>query len=164
MCRYLLGFALLAMAAAMTIGRSDVSAQTPTLPPTAVPFNPSMGDLMNTLVQPRHAKLGLIGREQNWVLAAYEHHQLKDALTHIGQWRPRFRNMSVPELVETMTGEPLKALDEAIQAHDSGKFNDAFGRLTAGCNACHTALGHAFVVIQPPDQSYFANQAFRAVK
>src|SRR4051812_31984244 len=71
--------------------------------PIAAPFNPSMGDLMNTLVQPRHAKLGLIGREQNWVLAAYEIHQLKDALTNIGKWRPRFRNMSVPELMDTMT-------------------------------------------------------------
>jgi hypothetical protein len=41
------------------------------------------GDLMNTLVQPRHAKLGLIGREQNWTLAAYESHQHKDALSNI---------------------------------------------------------------------------------
>jgi hypothetical protein len=98
------------------------------------------------------------------VLAAYEHHQLKDALINISKWRPRFRNMSVPELVETMTGEPLKALDEAIQAHDSSKFTEAFGRLTAGCNACHTALGHAFVVIQTPDQSSFTNQVFRVAK
>jgi hypothetical protein len=163
MYRYLLGLAIV-LVAAMHFSRSDLGAQTPPPPAGAVPFNPSMGDLMNTLVQPRHAKLGLIGHEQNWVLAAYEHHQLKDALINISKWRPRFRNMSVPELVETMTGEPLKALDEAIQAHDSGKFTEAFGRLTAGCNACHTALGHAFVIIQPPEQSYFANQVFRVVK
>jgi hypothetical protein len=88
------------------------------LPPLASPFNPSFGDLMNTLVQPRHAKLGLIGREQNWALAAYEIHQLKAALTNIGIWRPRFRDQSVSELMEAMTGEPIRALETAVQAGD----------------------------------------------
>jgi len=35
---------------------------------------------MNMLVQPRHAKLGIAGREQNWPLAAYGVHELKNAL------------------------------------------------------------------------------------
>jgi hypothetical protein len=71
---------------------------------------------MNTLVQPRHAKLGLIGREQNWTRAAYESHQLKHALSNIAKRRPRFANQSVPDLMESMTGDATKALDEAIQA------------------------------------------------
>ena len=151
--------------AAIQCGSSVANAQTPAPPQPASPaFNPSFGDLMNTLVQPRHAKLGLIGREQNWVLAGYEIHQLKDALANIAKWRPRFRNMSVPELMDTMTGEPVKAIEQAIQARDAGQFNEAYGRLTAGCNACHAALNHAFIVIQAPDQSYFANQVFRDVK
>lgn len=54
--------------AAITKVRCGADAQTPR--PLAAPFNPSFGDLMNTLVQPRHAKLGLIGKEQNWTLAA----------------------------------------------------------------------------------------------
>jgi hypothetical protein len=162
MRRCLLSCAVLLAIAICSFGGTIIRAQTPAPAPAAVPFNPSMGDLMNTLVQPRHAKLGLIGREKNWVLAAYELHQIKDALTHISQWKPRFRNMPVPELVETMTGEPIKALEQAIQAKDSGKFSEAFDRLTARCNACHAALGHPFVEIQSPDQSYFANQVFRA--
>jgi hypothetical protein len=163
MRRYLLVFAMMTGAASFFAQFSSV-AQTPASAPVAVPFNPSMGDLMNTLVQPRHAKLGLIGREQNWVLAAYELHQLKVALTNVSKWRPRFRNMPIAELVETMTGEATKSLDQAIQAMDSARFTEAFDRLTAGCNACHTALGHAFVVIQAPDQSFFANQVFRTAK
>ena len=111
---------------------------------------------MNTLVQPRHAKLGLIGREQNWELAAYEIHQLKVALTNIGIWRPRFRDQSVSELMEAMTGEPIHSLEAAVQAGDSGRFAKVYDRLTEGCNSCHTALGHGYVVIQVPDQSYFA--------
>jgi hypothetical protein len=163
MLKYVLAFIIL-MAVAAHFVPSGVGAQTISLPPLASPFNPSFGDLMDTLVQPRHAKLGLIGREQNWVLAAYEIHQLKAALTNIGIWRPRFRDQSVSELIEAMTGEPIQALEAAVKAGDAGQFAEAYGRLTEGCNGCHTALGHGYVVIQVPDRSYFANQAFRAAR
>jgi len=163
MLRYVFAFVIL-IAAAGHFVLSTVDAQTPSLPPLASPFNPSFGDLMNTLVQPRHAKLGLIGREQNWALAAYEIHQLKAALTNIGIWRPRFREQSVSELMEAMTGEAIRSLEAAVQVGDSGQFAQAYDRLTAGCNTCHTALGHGYVVIQAPDQSNFANQVFRAVR
>jgi hypothetical protein len=158
MLKYLLAVVVVSTAA-IGIMLSGAVAQTP--PPLAAPFNPSFGDLMNTLVQPRHAKLGLIGREQNWTLAAYESHQLKDALSNIAKWRPRFANQSVPDLMESMTGDAIKALDEAIQAGDARQFAQAYSRLTNGCNACHTALNHAYVVIKLPDQSAFENQDFR---
>jgi hypothetical protein len=163
MFKYVLAFVILVAAMAHFVS-SGVDAQTPGPPPLASPFNPSFGDLMNTLVQPRHAKLGLIGREQNWALAAYEIHQLKAALMNIAVWRPRFGNHSVPELMEAMASEPIQALEAAVQARDSGQFAKAYDRLTEGCNGCHTALGHGYVVIQVPDQSYFANQVFRAVR
>jgi hypothetical protein len=163
MLRYVFASVIL-IAGAGYIVSSKVDAQTPSLPPLASPFNPSFGDLMNTLVQPRHAKLGLIGREQNWVLAAYEIHQLKAALTNIGIWRPRFRDQAVSELMEAMTGEPIRSLEAAVQGGDSGQFARAYDRLTEGCNSCHTTLGHSYVIIQVPDQSYFANQVFRAAR
>jgi len=161
--KYLLASVILA-ATVSHFATSRGEAQTPPPPEGAAPFNPSFGDLMNTLVQPRHAKLGLIGREQNWTLAAYEIHQLKDALMNIGKWRPRFRNMSVPDLMATLTGEPIKALEEAVQAEDPRRFAAAYDRMTQACNACHATLGHGYIVIQTPDQSYFANQVFRPVK
>ncbi len=150
---------LIALAVAVETVMSGALAQTP--PPLAAPFNPSFGDLMNTLVQPRHAKLGLIGRAQNWTLSAYESHQLKDALSNIAKWRPRFRDQSVQDLIASMTGDAIKALDEAIQAGDADKFTQAYSRLTDGCNGCHAALNHPYVVIKVPDQSAFQNQDFR---
>jgi hypothetical protein len=50
-----------------------VAAQTPRegqAPPPA--YLPGLGDLMTTIVQPRHVKLALAGRGKNWVHAAYE--------------------------------------------------------------------------------------------
>jgi hypothetical protein len=158
MVKYLLAM-LVVWSAAIDLLATGAVAQGP--PPLAAPFNPSFGDLMNTLVQPRHAKLGLIGREQNWTLAAYESHQLKDALSSIAKLRPRFRNQSVSDLMESMTGDAIKALDEAIQAGDARQFSQAYSRLTDGCNGCHAALNHAYVVIKVPDQSAFLNQDFR---
>jgi len=133
---------------------------TPTAPPPVQkPF--SFGDLMDTLVQPRHVKLALAGRAQNWGLAAYALHQIKDALSYVAITHPRFRNQSVPELMEAMTGEPLQALDQAIKANDAQQFTAAYGRLTAGCNACHAALGQP-VVIKVPEASVFPDQDFEA--
>lgn len=152
------------LAAVIQLRPSVVGAQIPTPLPAAPAFNPSFGDLMNTLVQPRHAKLGLTAREQNWPLAAYAIHQLKDALLNISRWRPRFRNMSVPELMDATTGESIKAIEQAIAAHDVSQFSDAYARLTEGCNSCHAALNHAYIVIQLPEQSTFVNQKFRAEK
>jgi hypothetical protein len=130
----------------------------------APPFNQGFADLMNTLVQPRHAKLGLSAREQNWALARYAAHELKDSLANIARWRPRFREQSVPDMMEATTGEPIKAVEAAIEARDLGKFNAAYARLTEGCNSCHVALNHEFIVIKEPDRALFGNQDFRPAK
>ena len=55
-------------------------AQQPAAPPlanAAVPYVMTMGDLMNTLIQPRHSKLGLAGQAENWPLAKYALEQLR---------------------------------------------------------------------------------------
>jgi len=119
---------------------------------------------MNTLVQPRHAKLGLSARDQNWSLARYAAHELKDSLANIARWRPQFRNQSVADMMEATTGESIKAVEQAIETRNLAQFNAAYARLTEGCNSCHAALNHEFIVIKEPDRSYFANQEFRPAK
>jgi len=147
----------------INFGPSPAKSQTPSqaTPPA---FSPGFADLMNTLVQPRHAKLGLSAREQNWALARYAAHELKASLANIARWRPRFREQSVPDMMEATTGEPIKAIEAAIEARDHGKFNAAYARLTEGCNSCHAALNHEFIVIKEPDRSLFGNQDFRQAK
>src|SRR5262245_44743035 len=103
--------------AADLFGPPRVKAQTAAPAPAAAPpFNPGFADLMNTLVQPRHAKLELSAREQNWALARYAAHELKDSLARIARWRPRFREQSVPDMMGATTDEPIKAIEAAIEA------------------------------------------------
>jgi hypothetical protein len=135
----------------------------PALPAPAVPAVPypmTLGDLMNTLVQPRHAKLGLAGEARNWPLAGYAVIEIRQAFAGIAKALPKFRGYPVGELADAALGQPLNALQDAIRLQDPQKFAVAYGQLTAGCNACHAALFHPFVVIKPPDAPAFPDQKF----
>jgi len=125
-----------------------------------VPYAMTMGDMMNTLIQPRHAKLGLAGRAQNWPLAGYAVAEMRQAFAGIVKAQPRFAGLPVGELVDAALGQPLNAVDAAIKEQDPKRFAAAYDQLTAGCNACHSAVEHPFVFIKTPDASAFPNQDF----
>jgi hypothetical protein len=131
--------------------------QSPSAPPSYVL---TMGDMMNTLVQPRHAKLGLAGRAQNWALAGYALVEIRQAFAGITKAQPRFGGLPVGELVDAALTAPLNAVEAAIKQQDPQKFAAAYDQLSQGCNACHSAVGHPFVVIKTPDASAFPNQDF----
>jgi len=156
----------IALAAASAAIAAMAAAQTP---PTrggpassALNYVPGVGDLMDLLVQPRHAKLGLALKAGNWELAAYAHKELAQAFRTVATVQPKFRNLTVAEMIESMTGEAMRGLDDAIRARDQKRAATAFADLTDGCNSCHTALDHAFVVIKVPQASSFPNQEFNA--
>jgi hypothetical protein len=140
---------------------------TQTLPPqpgaasaVPAPYTMTMGDMMNTLVQPRHAKLGLAGQAQNWPLAAYALAEIRQAFAGIVKAQPQFDGLPVADLVKAAVSGPLDAVAAAIKAQDVQQFRAAFDQLTQGCNACHAAVDHPFVVIKTPDASAFPNQDF----
>jgi len=128
--------------------------------PPAAPYAMTMGDLMNTLVQPRHAKLGLAGQAHNWPLAGYALVEIRQAFAGIAKAIPKFRGYPVAELADAALSQSESALQGAIKLQDPQKFAAAYDQLTQGCNACHATLFHSFVVIKAPDASAFPNQKF----
>ena len=128
------------------------------LPPQQ--FNPQMAALMNLLIQPRHAKLGLAGKAENWALAAYEFNELKGGLVVVGKEVPRYKGLPVADLFDAAMKQIFPVMDFAIKAGDARQFNDSYGKITTGCNNCHTTVGSAFIVIKAPDVSNFPNQEF----
>lgn len=124
----------------------------------------ALGDLMTSLVQPRHIKLGVAGTEQNWPYAAYELDQLRATLADVAEILPQYRNLSIPDMIASTVNEPLIALDRAIQDKDTNQFTAAYGKLTASCNVCHQAYDRAVIVIQQPIGSVFLDQNFRPAK
>ena len=113
-----------------------------------MPYAMTMGDMMNTLVQPRHAKLGLAGRIENWPLAAYALVEIRQVFAGIEKAQPRFRGLPVAELADAALGQPMNALEAAIKQQDVKKFAAAYEQFTQGCNGCHQAVDHPFVVIK----------------
>jgi hypothetical protein len=121
----------------------------------------ALGDLMTALVQPRHIKLGLAGNEKNWLYAAYELDQLRETLADVAEILPKYRDLSIPDMIDSTVKTPLAALSAAIQAKDGNQFTVAYGQLTAACNTCHRSYDRAEIVIQSPTVTEFSDQDFR---
>src|SRR5712692_6085210 len=157
---------LIAFAAFATVmGSSDQAfAQSQFGDPNAepAPFNPQMSALMSMLIQPRHAKLGLAGKAENWPLAGYALKELRQGFLVISRAVPRWKGLPVPDLFDAAMTQPIALLDFAIKANEPRQFGEAYGKLTAGCNACHATTDHPFVVIKAPDSAAaFPNQDFQ---
>jgi hypothetical protein len=124
--------------------------------PAAEPNFTGLGEIM-ALQQMRHIKLWFAGSADNWALADYEIGELdegfEDATKLLGG-----------AIVRQHVGEPMSELKKSIDSKDSAAFTIAFDRLSAGCNACHHALDHGFIVIQRPRLSPYSDQDFAAQK
>jgi hypothetical protein len=121
----------------------------------------ALGDLMTAFVQPRHIKLGLAGSERNWPYASYELDQLRETFADVAEILPKYRDLSIPDMITSTVKEPLAALNRAIQAKDGNQFSAAYGQLTASCNACHQSYDRAAIVIRLPTVGAFPDQDFR---
>lgn len=159
-CCLFRGLVALLLAVPATGSAAAQPAPAPSAAPAAAPYAMTLGDMMNTLIQPRHAKLGLAGKAQNWALAQYALVEIRQGFAGIVKAQPKFRGLPVGELVNAALGQPMDAVDTAIKAQDPQQFATAYAQLTAGCNACHNAADHPYVVIKTPDASAFPNQDF----
>ena len=161
------GVSLALLAGATTVAALNLAnAQAPAGPAAAAPpaYQPSFGDLMTIMIQPRHTKLGLAGQEKNWTYAAYEFRELQSAFERMARTIPTYRSMNVADLVNATTKAPMEDVAAAIKSGDAAKFTEAYAQLTATCNACHQSTDHSAVVIQVPKASTYADQDFRRLK
>src|SRR5712692_1402771 len=118
---------LIAFAAFATVmGSSDQAfAQSQFGDPNAepAPFNPQMSALMSMLIQPRHAKLGLAGKAQNWPLAGYTLKELRQGFVVASRAIPRWKGLPVGELFDAAVMPSLTLLDFAIKTNEPRQFN-----------------------------------------
>ncbi len=120
------------------------------------PISPVSANIM-ALQQMRHIKLWFAGHAGNWPLADYEVGELKEGFDDVSQ-------LLGGDIVDQHVGAPLAALQKAIDGKDSAAFAAAFDNLSAGCNACHHALDHGFIVIGRPASLPYSDQSFTPPK
>lgn len=122
----------------------------------ALAYKPGFGDLMGG-IQVHHNKLWFAGQNQNWKLAEFEVHEIRESIEdiqayHAGREKAKPIGMILP---------PLDSMDNAIHNEDISAFNRSYTLLTGTCNNCHRTVGHEFVVVKIPDAPPFSNQEFK---
>jgi len=122
-------------------------------------FTPGLHTLMVDLGI-RHASLWFAGDAENWPLADYMVHELEELVEDIEELHPVYREVQVAALLGEMTHPAVEALEDAVEEEDRAAFVEAYDRLTAACNACHTASDRAALVIQRPTAPPLTNLRF----
>jgi hypothetical protein len=136
------------MLAALTANAQDQPKQ----PAPQTASNPGLGEIM-ALQQMRHSKLWFAGRASNWPLADYEIGELNEGFDDVNR-------LLGGDTVQKAVGVQMTALEKIVDAKDRAAFAAAFDQLTAGCNSCHRALDHGFIVIRRPTLQPYGNQSF----
>jgi hypothetical protein len=144
-------------AAILTIGivtsRSMAAGAEATPSSQAAQYLPSISDLMIATIQPRHERLWRAAQDKNWDFAAYELGNLHGAFERLGRAHPTTHDISFPDMIGSVTGQPFKELNSAIQSKDRAAFSKAYADLTDACNSCHQALNHGAVEIVVPSRT-----------
>jgi hypothetical protein len=123
-------------------------------------YEPGLGDQMHTL-QLRHAKLWFAGAAGNWELAAFEIHEIEENLERIARWHHDNETIPMGPAIKVHMQPGQYAVEQSVARKNAGEFSAAFDRLTQGCNACHRATEHGFIVIQRPTSEPVSNQAWK---
>jgi hypothetical protein len=121
--------------------------------PHSAEYLPSLSDMMIATIQPRHERLWRAQQAGNWDFAAYELGNLKGAFARLGRAHPLQGDVSLPDMIASVTEQPFKALSSAIESKDGTAFATGYADLTDACNSCHQALNHGVVEIRVPDQT-----------
>ena len=153
-----------AIALGVAVACAAVAAEDHPSPPVLTPYVPSTSDMMIATIQPRHERLWQAAQAHDWAFAAYELGNLRGAFQRIGQAHPTIERNSLPDMIASVTDQPLADLKAAIQSRDETAFAKAYAGLTDGCNSCHQALNHEVVVIGVPAGTSTSDQAFTATK
>ena len=115
-------------------------------------YRPELGEQMLG-IQIRHARLWFAGEAQNWLLAAFELQELKEAFDAVVEQNPEhaiFQPQRLADILPAMTNAPVKSLRDAIDHGSKAEFEKAFDGLSAACTGCHHAAGNDFLVIERP--------------
>jgi hypothetical protein len=122
-------------------------------------YHPELGEQMLT-IQIRHARLWFAGAAQNWVLAAFELQEIKEAFDAVVEQNPEhaiFQPQRLADILPAMTKAPMLALRDAVDHGNKAEFEKTFDALSAACTGCHRTAGVDFLVIERPKSPLLDN-------
>jgi len=122
-------------------------------------YTPGFGEFMSA-IQVHHDKLWFAGSNQNWKLAAFEVHEIKESLQDLQKYQSdKPESNSLP-----MIYPALDSVYMTIRSENLNAFRSNFAALTNTCNSCHKTVNYEFNNVKIPDNPPFDNQVFKPVK
>ena len=115
-------------------------------------YHPELGEQMLG-IQIRHARLWFAGQAQNWLLAAFELQEIKEAFDAVVEQNPDhaiFQPQRLADILPALTKAPVTAVRDAIDHGSKAEFDKAYDGLSAACTGCHRVAGNDFLIIQRP--------------
>jgi hypothetical protein len=119
-------------------------------------YKPGLGEFMSN-IQLHHAKLWFAGINQNWELADFEIHEIKESLEDIQKYQSGREETKMISIIYP----PLDSVKSAIENKNLKSFKSSFTLLTNTCNSCHQAAKFEFNKVTIPDSPPFSNQGFK---
>src|SRR4051812_50196316 len=116
-CRgYMISAVVLFVGAAVTlaVGNWSGAAVAP-----ATEYQPSISDLMLSIIQPRHRNLWLARQANNWDFVAYEAGNLRGAFGRVGRTFPMLDDIPLQAMITSVTEPPLQEVAAAARARDA---------------------------------------------
>jgi hypothetical protein len=120
------------------------------------PYKPGFGEFMSN-IQVHHAKLWFAGINQNWELADFEIHEIKESLEDIQKYQSEREEAKAIPIIYP----PLDSIQTSIDKKNLNSFKSSFATLTNTCNSCHKAVKFEFNKVKIPDSPPFSNQEFK---
>jgi hypothetical protein len=122
-------------------------------------YKPGFGEFMSS-IQVHHNKRWFAGTNDNWKLADFEAHEIRETLENIQNFNKERREaMSIG-----MITPALDSVMNAIKQQNRRLFKTKFVLLTSSCNNCHKATEHEFNVVIIPTNPPYSNQSFQPVR
>jgi hypothetical protein len=109
---------------------------------------PHFGEEMERIGR-RFERLGRAGVVRRWELARYELHEIEEGVEALGGATPPedLVGADLHGLAEGFVARALPTLDSALASRDTAAFSTAFREVARECNACHQAIGRAFIQV-----------------
>lgn len=112
------------------------------------------------LMQRYSQKLGYAIRAGNGELAGFYVHELEETAESLIDEVPVHDGLPIARTTETMLMPKLERMERALAGDDRQETAAAYEAVIGGCNACHTATEHDFIVIEPARGEPPFNQRF----
>ena len=122
-------------------------------------YTPGFGEFMSN-IQVHHAKLWFAGQNENWKLADFEMHEIKETIDAILKYQTERTESQKVEMLQPA----LDSMNNAIQKKNITLFKSSYTLLTNTCNNCHHATAFEFNVVKIPETPPFSNQDFKLLK